>query len=257
MRVFSFLLLVFLISTFSVHTIDAQRNKSKKSKDVLSEDYYTQLGSNVERLHKLRIGSFVQKNMDSTGTLRPWYVNGGEDSVMLYSRAVSDPSKDGYWIYHHQFMSNMPDMPLYTALEHIEVIDRDTFIGHFYECPIELTLGEAMKKKKPFKDVEFDKLKLMDEKVHYWKVDYTEFHGFSEPYFQSDKKREEGSYSVDFYQITKNHIRFRSLTAKSKVSNQLIRKNFPKDESFRTHLIRGYPEELALFAEYVNGKRKR
>lgn len=255
MRALYFLLLISLI--FSTHSLDAQRKKSKKSKDVLSEDYYTQLGSNLERLHKLRIGSFVQKNLDSTGVLRPWYVNAGEDSVMLYSRAVSDPSKDGYWVYHHQFMSNMPDMPLYTALEHIEAIDRDSFVGHFYECPIELTLGEAMQKKKPFKDVEFDKLELMEEKVYYWKVDYTEFHGFSEPYFRSDIDREKGKYHVDFYRITKEHIRFRSLTAKSKVSKQLIQKNIPKEKSFRTHLVRGYPEELSLFAEYVNNKRKR
>jgi hypothetical protein len=260
MRSISLLLLVLFFSfSFLSTSVDAQRgnNKGKKSKDILSEEYYTQLGSNIERLHKLRAGSFIQKNMDTTGTLQPWYVNGGEDSVMLYSCVVGDPKKDGYWIYHHQFMSNMPDMPLYTALEHIEAIDRDTFVGQFYKCPVELSLEEVMTKKNAFKEVEFDKLEKMDEKIHYWKVDYTEFHGFSEPYFQSDIDREKGNYHVDFYRITMAHMRFRSLNAKSKVSNDLIRKNIPKEETYRTHLMRVYPEDVALFAEFVGGKKKR
>ena len=85
----------------------------------LSEEHYKKLDGNLERLFHLRQGVFRQKNKTKSGELKSWYVNSGQDSVMLYTVALGNKYRDGYWLLHYQFMSNLPDMPVYPALEHI------------------------------------------------------------------------------------------------------------------------------------------
>ena len=252
MRVFSYLFILLLLGIF-VQSSNAQK-KNKDSKDVLSEEYYTQLGSNIERLHKLRLGVFVQYNQDTTGKLNYWQFNDGEDSVLLYTVPAGNVNKDGYWVYHHQFISNMPDMPLYTAFEHIVPITRDSFVGHLYESPLSLSLDDLLDKKSAFEDIDFKSLKEIDEKIYYYKVNFTEFHGFSVPYFRSDRDKEDDRYSIDFYRITKENMRFFTIYNKGEVSLDKIQAFMPNEKRFTTYLVRFYPEAVSLFAE--NNRRK-
>lgn len=232
----------------------AAQKKVKESKDIFSEEYYTQLGSNLERLHKLRLGVFVQYNQDSTGKLNSWKFNDGEDSVLLYTVTVGTPNKDGYWVYHHQFISNMPDMPLYTAFEHIVPITRDSFVGNFYKSPISLSLNDLLDKKNAFDDVDLKGLEEIDEKIYYYKKDFTEFHAFSVPYFRSDRDKEGEVYSIDFYRITKDHMRFFTVYNKGVISLDKISRFSPEADRYRTFLVRFYPQNISLFAE-SNRKR--
>ncbi len=253
MRILS-LLFLFFVGLFST-PLSAQKKPTKPENDILSEEYYKQMSSNIERLHKLRLGVFVQYNKDTTGALNAWKFNYDEDSVLLYTVEVGNVAKDGYWVYHHQFISNMPDMPLYTALENIVPVSRDSFVGYFYECPIKPTIEALHSKKSPFNELDLKGLKRMEEEVYYVKVDFTEFHGFSVPY-NANPAQDEARYGVDFYKITKDHIRFFNVTAKkdSPLSVILDYQNKMPDERYRTYLVRFYPETIPLFSE--NSKKK-
>ena len=252
MRIFLYFGIFAFICQFSLPC--AAQKKGKDSKDVFSEEYYTQLGSNLERIHKLRLGIFVQYNQDTLGKLNAWKFNDGEDSVLLYTVPVGSINKDGYWVYHHQFISNMPDMPLYTAFEHIVPITRDSFVGHFYKSPISISLDDLLGKTTAFEEIDLKGLEEMKEKIYYYKVDFTEFHAFSAPYFRSDRDKEEDRYSIDFYRITKESMRFFTVFNKGVVSMEKISKFSPPADRYRTFLLRFYPEKVSLFTE--RGRKK-
>lgn len=251
------LTLLLILCCFSLQA-QTPKKELKPEDDVRSKEHYQKLGSDVERLHKLRCGTFVQYNRDSLGTLNPWYVNMDEDSVLLYTTPVGNVSKDGYWVYHHQFMSNLPDMPLYAAFEQIIAHSRDSFEGVFYKCPVNIKLEDLQAgKKNPLEKINFKELEKLDEHIIYKRINYTEFYGYSEPYFQNASDKPEKKYTIDFYKITPEYIRFYSAKAASKLSLETISNLNPSDARFNIFLVRFYPEDISIFAELLKTTGKK
>jgi len=256
MKVINLTLFLFLCCL----SLKAQTPKKalKLEDDVRSKEYYQKFGSDVERLHKLRCGVFVLHYEDSLGTLVPWYVNMNEDSVLLYTTPVGNISKDGYWLYHYQLMTNLPDMPIYNALEHIIAHSRDSFEGVFYKCPITVKLEDLQAgKKNPLEKINFKGLEKIDEHIIYRRINYTEFYGYTEPYFLNPSDKPSNTYTVDFYKMSVDHIRLYSMKIDSKFSLETIGGLNPLDVRFNAYLLRFYPEEISIFAELLKSRNKK
>lgn len=108
-------------------------------KKATEDATYQGIQSNVARLHAMLTGSFIQySNLTPQKTPNEysvWKVNDGKDSVMLYSIPIGDPNKVGYWIYHYQILTSLPEEPIYEGIEQLIEIDRDTINGFFYGIP--------------------------------------------------------------------------------------------------------------------------
>ncbi|EJF52394.1 hypothetical protein SapgrDRAFT_0651 [Saprospira grandis DSM 2844] len=247
-----FMLLLFSLSSVALLAQPAEA--------YLSKEHYKKLDGNLERLFHLRQGVFRQKNKTKSGELKSWYVNSGQDSVMLYTVALGNKHRDGYWLLHYQFMSNLPDMPVYTALEHITEINRDSLHGQMYKLPVEVKLSQLLKKpKKNLGKIKLDleELEALDEEIFYWKRDYNSFEGHSLPYFQNQAKREEKKYTIDYYYIHLDALCFMAKPAKTKVSIELVKKHIPKVESYKTFLLRSQAYQTAIFEDYFKKPKKR
>lgn len=157
----SFIFLILLSSS-------CNRSLSKESQEILPKfsdpSTYQAIRSNVARLQAMLSGVFVQKSYkQEQDKYITWFVNDRQDSIMLYSLSIGDPNRDGYWLYHYQIMTSLPDDPVYQAFERLVVVDRDTIQSTFYSIPdnFEITLEELLTEgKKTFDDIDFDKLIL-------------------------------------------------------------------------------------------------
>lgn len=99
--------------------------------------YYETLPNNLQRILSLQEGYFVQYlQRSSAEATKPWLV--GQDSVILYSRQLGEPNKEGYWLLKMQFLSSLPASPLSCWLEHYEKASRDTFL-----CKTALSMAQT------------------------------------------------------------------------------------------------------------------
>ncbi|MCH2043054.1 MAG: hypothetical protein MK212_02850 [Saprospiraceae bacterium] len=155
-------------------------NKSTESLleyQTLQHEYYENLGKNICRLHHLMQGAFVSYSYDTAGQLQYWNVTDG-DSVVLYSKPIGEISKQGYWIYSYEFMTSLPNDPIYTSIKKIDQIDRDTFEISYYKSPKVYKLTEILDDNFSNK-LDFDDFIKTDKKVRYIRQNNTQFIGSS------------------------------------------------------------------------------
>ncbi len=199
-------------------TKDATTSKNKAKDGLLSygddvrqRSSYENIKGTVPRLKAMLCGQFVHYNRDegaAEGEYTPWLVNGGKDSVMLYRLPVGDANKDGHWMYHYQYLTSLPDDPIYTAFSKLETIDRDSIQEVFYEVPANFDVSLAKIVANPtgaFKDFDFKLLKPepSGEVITYERENLLKYKGVSSlrPTESTDENRVNG-YDGEYYEVT-------------------------------------------------------
>ena len=103
---------------------------------IHQDETYSGIKQNVLRLQTMLSGYYAcYKKEEADRVFRPWRVNDGKDSIVQYLVPVGEPNKIGYWIYHYQTMTSLPDEPIYELFEELTEINRDTIKSVFYEAP--------------------------------------------------------------------------------------------------------------------------
>ena len=148
----------------------------------------------------MKSGVFVQyREYWAHNTIVPWKVNEGKDSMILFITPVGSSNKDGYWIYYHQFLSNLPNDPVYTAYEKLEMLSRDTFKGTYYNSPATFEWEKVIKKDKSVSQLDFNSLEATGEEVFYVRKNATSFEGFSVIYKNITKSESHRKFRQDKY----------------------------------------------------------
>lgn len=175
-------ILVLIICT--VYGCNSAKNTVKTSATPqltpLDEDFYATFNGNQARLHQLMLGTFVAYDNKKGEALESWTVS-ETDSVILYSFQIGDITKQGYWIYSYEFMTSLPNNPIYTTIKEIVQKDRDTFEIHYYETPTKYTLLDILEKK-VLDDIDFKKLVKTPKITTFHRINNTSFLGYSEIY---------------------------------------------------------------------------
>ena len=180
-------------------------------KDVTASSTYRDVKGNIPRLKAMMSGRFVQYNTVGDAKRKQysvWKVNGGKDSVVIYQLPVGDPNKDGHWLYHYQYMTSLPNEPVYAAFSKMTEINRDSILAVYYEVPedFDITIPEIIANpQKAFKDFEFKYLKpsKTGEKVYYNRKTPLNYYGVSRWVKTTSKDPErKGGYDADYYIVT-------------------------------------------------------
>lgn len=186
-------------------------------KDVTAPSTYRDVKGNIPRLKAMMSGRFVQYNTLGDANRKQysvWKVNGGKDSVVIYQLPVGNPNKDGHWMYHYQFMTSLPNEPVYAAFSKMTEINRDSILAVYYEVPDDFntTIPEIIADpENSFKDFEFKRLKLSKtgEKVYYNRKTPLNYYGVSRWVNTTSKVPErKGGYDADCYNVTPNIYSF-------------------------------------------------
>lgn len=223
-------------------------SKTDSSATIFSDDYYVNNAkNNLERLRLLLSGLYVQKNEDTKdGTFETWTVRGGQDSILAYTLPVGEPAKDGYWLYLHQFISNAPDEPVYSAFQQFKQVSRDSIQSIMYDNPQEVTLEDLITKKADcFKELDFDNLEENGEHLIYVKTGNASFEGNSKLY--KNPRADANNYRKDQYVVQAKKFQFQSSFYGDEAGTNFLAKN-----NVVAHLIRLDPNGHVLF-----GKRKK
>lgn len=194
----------------------SKKGKSKegfiKGKHIYEDETFSPIQSNIGRLTAMLAGEFVQyNNQNKEQVYRPWLVNNQKDSVVLYSIPVGEPNKVGYWMYHYQVMTSLPDEPIYEAFEEFIEINRDTIKSVYYEAPSDFNvpLEDLLKKHKyAFETVKLEKLEASNvaEKITYVRQNPLYFKGMT-PMIKDDQNK--GHYKRDHYEIRPSGILYK------------------------------------------------
>ncbi|MGH1334723.1 MAG: hypothetical protein ACRBFS_01240 [Aureispira sp.] len=187
------------------------------SNDVLTKEAYADIKGNIPRLKAMMAGRFVQHNTNGDPARKVysvWKVNGKKDSVVIYQLPVGDPNKDGHWVYHYQFMTSLPNDPVYAAFSKMTEINRDSIVAFYYEVPDDFTatIPEILAKpENVFRDFDFDDLKISEtnEVVYYERKTPLQYYGVSRwMNSTSDDPEREGGYEADYYRISPDRFTF-------------------------------------------------
>lgn len=192
--------------------------KSKKQKVLVSTDNmletsnYEGISGNIPRLKAMLSGEFTAYNTDSDPeqkTYSPWLVNEGQDSVILCTFPVGEPSRHGHWLYMSQYLTSLPDEPIHAYFVHLEEINRDSIIAIYYSVPDDFAHSRQdmlAAPKELFRAFDFEALTPVQsgEKVWYERRSLLEYYGHShwikikEP-LRTDLK---GGFNRNFYIVT-------------------------------------------------------
>lgn len=161
-------------------------NASKTTKDktaqpisnVLEDQYYQDLGKNIVRLHHLMQGTFTAYSEEAAEKLKSWNVTGG-DSVVLISVPLGEVAKHGYWLYSYEFMTSLPNDPIYTTVKEIRMLSRDSFEVLHYKVDERITLKEVLDNKTLNAKVLIDKLVATNKKTLFIRQTASSFVGSS------------------------------------------------------------------------------
>jgi len=150
---------------------------------IFEPAYYQDLGKNIKRLHHLMQGTFTAHKEGTSKKLESWNVSEG-DSVILYNVPLGNIEKEGYWIYSYEFMTSLPNQPIYTSIKQINQVSRDTLEVLYYKTkkPITLKLREVIDKSILNEKIQLDELVLRNKKVVYVKQSASQFVGYSKRY---------------------------------------------------------------------------
>ena len=169
----SFILILFLLNACGKPHITSTKKGKKNQKTgfvkgafIVEDETFSMITSNIARLQAMMCGEYVQyarRMSEGKIVYRAWKVTEGRDSVLQYTVPVSDPQKIGYWLYHYQIITSLPDEPIFEAFEKLEVVDRDTIVSTFYKVPESFnpTLEELKNKhRNAFTSIDINKLKI-------------------------------------------------------------------------------------------------
>jgi hypothetical protein len=201
-----FILLVLFISACKTNSVSTPE---KSNEDFGTAKYYQKYQHNIDRLYQMLQGTFVcySKKTEKDAQLVPWKVNNGQDSVITYLVPIKDPAKDGYWLICYQFITSLPDEPIYCAVQKITPIDRDTFLSDFFNSPTEIRLSDIIKNLgKVSKSIDLDQLVPIDETITYYRKEITLFKGYSNIY--KDHQNQNLSYRREDYEIHPDNTMF-------------------------------------------------
>lgn len=181
------------------------KTTSELSPTIFEAQYYQDLQRNIVRLHHLMQGTFIAHKGGSDTDLESWTVSEG-DSVVLYNVPLGDVDKDGYWMYSYEFMTSLPDQPIYTSIKEIKQLSRDTFDVLYYKPKTEmfLKLEDVLNTQILNEKINTDSLVLLEKKVRYVKKSMANFIGYSEQYEDKEHKcLRQNTYDVspNFYKV--------------------------------------------------------
>ncbi len=201
----SILLLVALLNACKNSQNKKDLNPTLIITDAQKAETYQKIIKNDARLYAMLSGKFMQY-LTKKGEYTPWLVGEEQDSILLCVIPIGDPNKNGHWLYHYQYMTDLPDAPLMTAFSKLKTIDRDTILQVFYEVPkgFNPPISQILKTKEAvFEEITYDssKLSLIDETATYWRVKPLLFEGESS-FVAVEKQTEAVSYVKDYFKIT-------------------------------------------------------
>jgi hypothetical protein len=203
---YKYILSILLIITsiiFSGCLTPKDATPEKVTVDIFNKEYYNSASNNLERLQRLLSGVFVFYHDDVDKKTVKWVVNENQDSIMAYTMPVGNVNKIGYWVYNVQFMTSIPNKPIYSNFTHLIQKSRDTILAVSYLPKEHVTPAEAFQKgKDAFLDVEFKKLEKSEE-VLFVKKNNTLFNGQSNlhPYKHKRKDIKESEFKIDYYNV--------------------------------------------------------
>jgi hypothetical protein len=221
--------LTFLMSC----SITKKQSSLVTGKEIYAEQTYQKIVKNEERLQAMLAGYFVIYESSEEGD-KPWIVNEGKDSVVVYCVPVGNLAKDGCWMYSSQLLTSLPNEPIYRMFFRLEPIDRDTIQGIYYEVPDDFDTPIDQIIKSPtdaFKNINFSTLEKSKkgEQVTYFRKTPLLFLGDA-PMEKGEAKEGYGMYYHDHYEVspqgmTFNHYYYDQSKTDYKVSitNKLIK----------------------------------
>lgn len=199
-----------------VTTSKSRNKKAGKSVMLLYSDNlstnaaYEDIKGNIPRLKAMMSGRFVTYNTTADSARKvysAWKVNEGKDSVMIYQLPIGDPNKDGHWMYSYQYMTSLPEDPVYESFFKMTEINRDSIVAIYYEVPKDFTATIPQILAKPtevFRDFPFESLEpsKTGEVVYYKRKTPLHYVGISRLLNTGSKIPErEGGYDADYYII--------------------------------------------------------
>lgn len=201
---------IILFLTFSCLVSCATSSTTHSNTSSIYEDaYYEDLQKNIVRLHHLMQGTFtahVATKADQP--LTSWKVSEG-DSVVLYSVPLGDPNKNGYWIYSYEFMTSLPDKPIYTSIKQLVQLNRDTVDVYYYKTkePVTIRLADLLEPSQLTEKIDLSKLVKQEKRVRYARQSASHFIGLSLIYEDPDRgclRQNTYDISPNFYGVKTN-----------------------------------------------------
>lgn len=227
-----FILFVLFITACKTKPASVQE---KTTEDFGTAKYYQKYQRNIDRLYHMLQGTFIcySKSAKENALLIPWKVNNNQDSVITYSIPIKDPAKDGYWLICYQFITSLPNEPIYCAVQRISPIDRDTFLSEFFDSPTKIQLTDMIKDlKEVSKSIDLEQLVPRDEVITYYREEITIFKGFSNIY--KDHQNQNKTYRREDYEVRPESSQFITKYFKDAVGKVSINKQSSIAIEFRT-----------------------
>lgn len=185
---------------------------NQPSINIFSEKYYDNAPNNLERLQRLMSGVFVfYHDLPENDSIVKWDINEKNDSIIGYALPVGDVNKVGYWIYNVQFMTSIPNKPVYSSFVNLVQTSRDTLIATFYIPQENITPAKALQEgKKAFEEVKFDALEKSIE-ITYIKESNIYFKGQSILYLNPRQNNPKKKFQIDYYNVKMKQTSFQSI----------------------------------------------
>lgn len=223
--ILNLLLLGMLVSCGSVISSTIKIKKKEVPPTVFEYQYYQDLQKNIVRLHQLMQGTFVaHARLDQNMELRPWKVS-EVDSVVLYTVPLGDIDKYGYWLYSYEFMTSLPDKPIYTSIKQIKQVSRDSLVVLYYQHKkdLKITLNDVLDANVLNEKIHLDRLVLQNKQVFYSKKTAANFVGYSAIYEDTVLK----CLRQNTYDLSPSAFRVETLFYDRRTKEVLNRKNRP------------------------------
>ncbi|BDS09927.1 hypothetical protein [Aureispira anguillae] len=218
-------ILSFLIF-YSCTVTKKQQTKHQKPKGIfvyeaaeLREEQYRNIKGAVPRLRAMMCGKFVHqiltKNEEGVIKYETWHTKDGEDSMMIYQVPVGDPHKIGYWIYNCQYLTSLPDNPVYQTFSKLEAVNRDTIKAVSYEVPEGFKLDVTQKTaafKASLEKIEWKGLKLYNggSVKYYERQTIIKYNGQSIMKAKELEKHKKIKYVINYSNVEMDRILFGS-----------------------------------------------
>ncbi|BDS09926.1 hypothetical protein [Aureispira anguillae] len=122
-----------------------QRTKQQKSEKIfvygakaMEEEAYTEIKGSVARLQAMICGKYIYTYISDDAQnedFSVWRTEDGQDSMIVCQIPIGDYRKIGYWVYHCQYLTSLPNDPVYQAFSKLVALNRDTIKAVYYEVP--------------------------------------------------------------------------------------------------------------------------
>lgn len=219
------IVLIVIVIVLFITSCKVNQPTSEPIEKFGTKEYYQKYQRNIDRLYQMLQGTFVCYSMGMKQDAKPipWKVNNEQDSVVLYTVPIKEPQRDGYWLICYQFITSLPDNPIYCGVQRISAINRDTFLSEFFDSPVEIKLTDMIKDLgKVSKSIDLKQLTPKDEVVTYYREEITLFKGFSNIY--KDHQKQNMSYRREDYEVHPNNMQFISKYFKDIAGEQAIKR---------------------------------